>query len=53
MTQKKQVPLKPAPSRSGELPDAALDKVAGGGYTGAQAGDPVEGPREYQETKSR
>ncbi|WP_156351732.1 hypothetical protein [Devosia sp. Leaf64] len=27
--------------KTDELPDAALDKVAGGGHFGAQGGDPV------------
>lgn len=30
---------------AGELPDEALDKVAGGGSTGASGGVPLEGDR--------
>jgi len=42
MIKKKQAAVKPAQSSSGELPDSALDKVAGGGQTGAQGGEPME-----------
>lgn len=38
-------PEKTAPEKSQELPDALLDKIAGGGLTGIHAEDPKSAGR--------
>jgi hypothetical protein len=47
MTEKTPAPEAPkAETNKDELPDEILDRVAGGGQTGAQAGKLDEGPRD-------
>ncbi|MDV3249711.1 hypothetical protein DevBK_00045 [Devosia sp. BK] len=46
LTKKKIEAVKPKASKSSELPDELLDKVAGGGQQNAGPGERMAGPRE-------